>query len=136
MADQQTEKFEGWAVVELYGHNKEAGFVTTRYFGTGALFQIDVPELPEREIELSRPEYVNGSLAPAGSKVKRGAVEARSRLVGPGAIYALNPCTEGVVRKLLEDMAPRPIAIVSLPDGKQLLPGEEEDDGPYEDDFL
>ncbi len=32
----QTSKFEGWAVVELFGHSREAGYVTTDYFGSGA----------------------------------------------------------------------------------------------------
>ena len=131
--EQQTEKYEGWAVVELYGHQKEVGFVTTRYFGTACLFQIDVPELPEREVVTQRPEWIGSWLAPAGATVKKSAVEGRTRMVGPGAIYALNPCTEAAARKIIENSAPRDIAVVSLPEGKQLLPGEPNDED-FDDD--
>jgi hypothetical protein len=137
--------FEGWAVVELMGHQKEVGFVTTRYFGGPALFQVDVPELPEREVEMKRPEYATFtnlageeeySLLPAGSKVIRGAVAARTRFVSPAAIYALNPCTEEAARKVIETSRPRSIALVSLPERKQLaaaLPGEPDQDDEDEE---
>lgn len=126
--EQQSAKFEGWAVVELMGHQREAGFVTTQYFGGPALFQVDVPELTEREVTLTRPEWVNGDYCPAGTKVVRGAIQARTRLVSPSAIYARNPCTEDVVRKMLEDSVPRPILAVTLPEGKRLEAPEQEDD--------
>ena len=48
--------FEGWAIVELFGHGKEAGFVKTEYYGSCAMFRVDVPELPEREYPLVRAE--------------------------------------------------------------------------------
>lgn len=131
--EQQQAKFEGWAVVELMGHQREVGFVTTQYFGGPALFQIDVPELPEREVVLDRPQYCDGTFAPAGTTIKREAVDGRTRLVSPSAIYAINPCTEEVARRQLDRMD-RPIKIVSLPEGKQLLPGESPDEDHYDDD--
>jgi hypothetical protein len=75
--------FSSWAIVELFGHQREIGFVTARYFGTACLFQIDVPELPEREYTLEHDAIVDDKWAPAGSVVKKKAVQARSRLVGP-----------------------------------------------------
>jgi len=124
-------QFEGWAVVELFGHQKEVGFVSTRYFGTAAMFQIDVPELPEREYELERPDWIGGQLAPAGSKVVRTAVAARSRFVGPSAVYALNPCSEIAARTAIERNVSREIRVISLPEGKQLQSASDED---YVDD--
>ena len=127
-------KFEGWAVVELYGHTKETGFVTTQYFGGSALFQIDIPELPEREVTMESPGYTDSGWTPEGSVVKKSAVPARSRLVGPGAIYSLNPCTEEFARKVL-DHESRIIAVVSMAGQQRLavtLPGEDECD--LEDD--
>jgi len=50
-------KFEGWAVVEIMGHNREIGFVTTEYFGGPALFRVDQPEFPEREYEYPLERY-------------------------------------------------------------------------------
>jgi hypothetical protein len=140
--EQQGAKFEGWAVIELFGHNKEAGLVTTEYFGDRAMFRIDIPELPEREIVLKREEYleVQGKyrMVPKGSKVQRQAVAARTRLVNPGAVYALNPCTEDAARRVIEELVPRKLAIVELAQDKQLTAGtsqqEEADLEDYADD--
>jgi hypothetical protein len=116
--DPQTNKFEGWAVVELFGHAKEIGFVTTQYFGTACLFQIDVPELPERELVLERPEYTDTAdgreWVPAGSKVKRAACPGRSRLVGPSAIYSMSPCTEETAKKAIEEFSPRRLILLEM----------------------
>lgn len=119
MASEQ-DRYEGWAVVEMFGHTKETGFVTTRYFGIAAMFQIDVPELPEREVTTTTPGYApEGGWLPAGSVVKKSAVPGRSRLVGPGAVYSLNPCTEEFAREVMERDS-RVIKIVSMPDRKLL----------------
>lgn len=135
--EQSQAKFEGWAMLELFGHQSEVGFVTTQYFGGAAMFQVDIPELPEREYELERPAYVdtgNGSdtWAPKGAKVRRKAVPARTRLISPGAIYALNPCTEETARKAIERNSPRGIILLDIPDEKPVLTAgepESEDEG-------
>ena len=126
---EQQSKFEGWAVVELFGHQREVGFVTTQQFGQACLFQIDVPELPEREFVLRRPEYVAEFFAPAGSKVRREMSPARSRLVGPGAVYALNPCTEEAARIAIEELSPRKLILLETPkkESAALLPGESQE---------
>jgi hypothetical protein len=122
-------KFEGWAIVELFGHQREAGFVTTQYYGNAAMFQLDVPELPEREYILERADWVGNDLVPIGSTVKKEAVAGRSRLINPSAVYALNPCDEAGVRKALETGARREIKLVKLAEGKQLVAaGTEADD--------
>ncbi len=126
-------QFEGWAVVELYGHQREVGFVSTQYYGAASLFQIDVPELEEREYQLKSPEWAGSQLIQAGSIVRREAVAGRSRLVGVGAIYAINPCTEQTARDLIDRNATRKLQLVSLAESSQLpaevtLPGEDSDD--------
>ena len=57
----------------------------------GALFRVEVPQLPEREVTLIRPEWIENEMVGAGSKILRGAVEGRTRFIGPGAVYAMNP---------------------------------------------
>ncbi len=139
--DQAQAKFEGWAVVEMMGHQREVGFVTTEVFGAACLFRIDTPGLPEREYELPAPEWVetNGvsRLAPKGAKVKREASPARSKLVGPPAIYAITPCTEETALKALERLIHRPLILLEVPDGKKLLaldPGGDYPDPDGEDE--
>lgn len=134
---EQNNKFEGWAVVELFGHSREAGFVTTEYFGSGALFRVEVPALPEREVTLKRPEWVDGKLAYEGSKILRGAVLGRTRFIGPSAIYAMNPCSKDACIKAIEAMSTRDVKIIELVEHKQLvttLPGEDYDEEGYEED--
>jgi hypothetical protein len=120
MSETKQAAFEGWAIVELFGHAKEIGFVTTQYFGSACLFQIDVPPLPEREIILDRVQYIQhdneGGIhwTPAGSKVKRLASPGRSPLVGPSAIYKLTPCTQETAMLALEEFCPRPMVLLEL----------------------
>jgi len=138
----QQNRFEGWAVVELFGHAKEIGFVTTQYFGSACLFQIDVPELPEREYLLERPEYVNTDdggreFMRSGTKVKRTAVLARTRLVGPSAVYSMTPCTEETARKAIEEFAPRRLILLEVAPPQPALqvtwPGKDAEDEEDDD---
>lgn len=126
--DQQTAKFEGWAVVELFGHQREAGHVTTEYFGPAAMFRIDVPELPARDFILTRPEYHDVDagcvMCPVGSKIQRAAVPGRTRFVSPSAIYALNPCTQDAAFAALERMIERTVKVIELAPQAKLSTGE------------
>ena len=106
--------FEGWAIVELMGHQQEIGFVTTEAYGQAVLFRVDTPELPEREFVLTQPEW-DGETLPAGSKVKRSGSPARTRLIAPGSLYAINPCTEEAAREALESRVHRKLILIEKP---------------------
>lgn len=113
--ENQTE-FSGWAVVEVMGHQTHIGFTQTQTFGTACMFRVDTPELPEREYELKRPEWIDGAgTCPAGTKVKREAAAAVSVLIGASSIYRITPCTEVVAREQIERHAARPLIVVSKP---------------------
>jgi hypothetical protein len=129
-------QFEQWAVVEMFGHVKEIGFVTTQYFGTACLFQVDVPELSEREYVLEAPEWVDGKYAPAGSKVRRPASPAKTRLIGPGAVYSMTPCTEETAMRAVESFSRRPLVLLEVPANvAALLPGEPVTDAEDEESY-
>ena len=141
--EEKQSHFEGWAIIELFGHAREAGYVSTEYFGSGALFRVEVPALEEREVVLDRPEWIETEFALIGSKVSRGRVEGRTRFIGPGAVYAMNPCSEEAARKALEAMTPRKVKVIELvSDRKALRPPDEDDsymepeDDPYEDEAV
>lgn len=114
MSEQQA-SFEGWAIVEMFGHNKAAGFVTTQQFGQACLFRVDTPDLPERDVKLNRPGYAGAEWVEAGATVRRPAEPARSKLIGPGAVYAINPCTEEAVREYLESSRTLPLIVLDRP---------------------
>jgi hypothetical protein len=137
--------FEGWAVVEMMGHRKEIGYVTTQAFGQAVLFRVDTPELPEREYVLESPEYASDKSdgtqwCPVGTKVKRGATSARSCLVAPSSLYAINPCSEQAAMALIERNVHRPLIVLELPEQAALQAAPDYDyDGTdeqgIEDDF-
>jgi hypothetical protein len=64
------DKFETWAIVELFGHNKIAGKVSEQTIGGSSMVRVDVPDTE--------------------------ASPAFTRLLNVSAIYAINPVTEEV----------------------------------------
>jgi hypothetical protein len=107
---------EGWAIVELFGHNKIAGYVTTAIIGTSAMLRIDIPEVEEA------PAY--------------------TRFYGPGAIYSLTLVTEEIARAALKAIRPAAVTVY-IP--RQIAPsagygsyydaddGDEDDEDNHED---
>jgi hypothetical protein len=132
--DAQNARFEGWALIELFGHQREAGYVTTQYFGDRAMFQVDVPEIPARTETTDRPRWIGDVLAPAGAVVEGAAIPGRTRLINPGAVYAMNPATEDAVRAAIQRGAQREIKVISLPENAQLSTGETQPDRCEEED--
>ncbi len=110
--------FSDWALVELMGHQREAGFVTTQYFGDKAMFQIDVPEIAEREETINKPTWgPEDKLLPVGSVISREGIKGRTRLVNPSAVYAINPATEEAVRAAVGATERREMKVISIPSG-------------------
>ena len=80
---QQSEKFDVWALIELFGHSRIAGRVTERNLGGGAFLQVDVPETK------NNPPF--------------------TRLLNPSAIYAINPLDEETARNYANRLEVAPI---------------------------
>ena len=70
-----------WAILELFGHKRLAGKISEHVLGSSALIRCDVPAT----------ETLNAD----GTKRETAAY---SKLVGPGAIYCITPCSEEVAR--------------------------------------
>ena len=119
--EQQQAQFEGYAILELMGHNREAGYVTTQYFGGPALFRIDQPEIPEREYELTRAQWIDNVLAQPGTKVRREAVPGKTAFVGPSAVFRMTPCSKETVEHAVDGMMPAPIKILHLVAREELV---------------
>jgi len=122
---EQQSQFEGWAILEIFGHQKYAGFVKTEYYGTACMFRCDVPPLEERQQVTRGGCYVetdadSRSWVPPGSIVKKGVTQGYSKLFGVGAIYSMTPCDQDAALKAVEELQPRSLMLVSLPKGKAL----------------
>jgi hypothetical protein len=114
MAENQAD-FSGWAIVEIFGHQRYAGFVTTAAFGQAVLFRVDVPPLEERERVTKHYGYDDdGKSIPAGSTVKETAVQGYTKYFGPGAIYGMTPCTQAVAEEAVASMQSRKVSVVTL----------------------
>jgi len=128
MNEQQQSSFNGWAKVEVMGHQSHIGFVKTEAYGAAVLFRIDSPGAPEREYVLESPEYacpMEGqpdlrSWCPKGTKVRRVERPPVSVLVGAGSIYRIIPCTEAVALASIEREERAQLIVVELPEGKSL----------------
>lgn len=70
-------KFEQWAVVEIMGHRKFAGFVSELSIGGTSFVRVDIPEVTARD----------GEVMPSFTKI-----------FGAGSIYCISPCTEETAR--------------------------------------
>ena len=125
MSEQAQANFDGWAIVDVLGHQRYVGYVTTQAFGQAVLFRIDVPALEAREHETKRPGYGNdGRYLPAGTKVTEGAVAGYTKLIGAGSIYAITPCTKDAALEAVEAVQARPLMNVVLPPDRSLGAGE------------
>lgn len=120
MTEQQQASFEGWAKVEVMGHQSHIGFVKTEAYGAAVLFRIDTPPLPEREYTLASPQYAAGGYYPIGAVVRRPEEPGASVLVGAGSIYRIVPCTEEVAMHAIDAGRRAPLILVSLPAEKAL----------------
>lgn len=118
------EKFDQWAIVELFGHQRIAGRVTEQTIGGCAFVRVDVPEC----------EAV-GSNPPT---------QAFTKLFGNGAIYGISFVDEATARMAARQLRVRPINAFELRRALQDLPsvggmptrqtellGTENDDWPY-----
>jgi hypothetical protein len=126
MSEQQQAKFDGWAIVDVLGHQRYVGYVMTEAYGAAVLFRIDVPALEERERVTKRPGYVGDRYCPVGTTVKEGAVEGYTKLIGAGSIYAITPCTKDAALKAVEEMQARPLMSLQLPPEAALPPAAEQ----------
>ncbi|MGE4183329.1 MAG: acetyltransferase [Limisphaerales bacterium] len=99
MSTDCTAKFNEWALVELFGHNRIVGLVSEASLAGRAFLRVDVPP-------------AEGA---AGF----------TRYFSPGAIYAINPVTEDVARAMLVQYRPEPVARYQLPQIAVKVGGED-----------
>lgn len=104
---EQHQSFNTWAIVEILGHKRFAGYLTEQTFGVATLIRVDVPETeqPER----------NGWKG----KIPAHKTPSYSKLIGVSSIYCITPCTEEVARKaaavIEADNQPLPVSLPQLP---------------------
>lgn len=81
-AKEQTEKFDQWCILDLFGHQRTAGHVTEATIGGCAFIRIDVPEG-----DGYRTEYY-----------------------GNGAVYSMRPVSEEIAREVVKTHVSQPVS--------------------------
>lgn len=123
--------FTGWAIVELLGHKKMAGFLSEQPIAGGVMLRVDVPETSPSEAERSRARAVEGWSPPA--------TVGYTKLVGLGSIYGITPVTEDVARLAAREIErynePLPVSLPALAAKSSAVEADvvenESDDLPY-----
>jgi len=121
MSDEQ--KYEGldcWAIVDLFGHNRVAGKLTTQTLGAACLLRMDVPEvvIPEtKKQEWNYDAYPAKVVTKIIPSRKKGGY---TRFFGVGAIYSINPVTEELARRAVAAIDSDPVKPFEIPEVKAL----------------
>jgi hypothetical protein len=79
----ENKTFELWAIVELMGHQKIAGYISEQSIAGTNMLRVDVPETEKA------PKF--------------------TRFVGGSGIYAINPCTEEIARMIAGNLQVKPV---------------------------
>ena len=87
--------FETWAVIEVMGHKRLAGFVTEQTVAGAAFVRVDVPAVLNADTTVELPAF--------------------TKLLGAGSIYAITPCTEETARAFVCKMRERAFANYEAP---------------------
>lgn len=94
MDQQERETFEGFAIVELMGHNVISGYCSEQVIGGAAMLRVDVPAVDEE------PAY--------------------TKFFAPSAIYAITPTDEATALVAATRLRRRPIDEWIVPQPKQI----------------
>lgn len=82
-------RFETWAIVEIMGHHRYAGYVTEQVIAGGSFLRVDVPEFD------GRPAF--------------------TKLFGTSSIYGITPVAESVARAMAQQLDQQPVTVWDLP---------------------
>ncbi len=103
-------QLETWAIVEVMGHSRYAGFVRQVPMGGAMMIRVDVPEIPESEVEMPR-NYPSVD-AP---KMKIPGTPAFTKFLGVSSIFAITPCTKEAAIAAVKAFRSAPMTIIDLP---------------------
>lgn len=108
-----------WAIVEIFGHQRIAGYLTEQVIAGQGFVRIDVPAIE-----------ANGAHAQG--------VQAHTALYGPGAIYAINPVDEALARMAASQIRRAPVSEYGLRGILKNMPDEHRQrlltaDGEYDE---
>ena len=99
--DEPGKSFEGYAIVEVFGHSQIAGYVSEQLVGGSPMVRVDVPAVD------GKPAF--------------------TKCYGPKAIYAVTPTDEATAKMAAQAFRTRPVDEWTLPTPKALPPVSDHD---------
>lgn len=114
--------FEGWAILELMGHRRLAGWVEEVQLAGHGMIRLDVPEHPWQNgctCGSAAPDSTNHELHAPHCQMFRVPDEEKpadvyaTQFYSPAALYCLTPTTEPVARSIRS--RPAPVHAFELP---------------------
>lgn len=110
---EESTKFEEWAVLELFGHQRLAGLVTEVQIGGASFVRVDVP-----------------------GDTRKGRLTKLTKMYNPSAIYAITPVTEETARMIAKACSGEPVTrwdVIEMVQEakKRLKPAHEDMDESY-----
>lgn len=94
-----SDTFEGWAIVELMGHRRLAGYVSEQEVASSAMLRLDIPSEPPV-----------------------------TQFYSASALYCMTPTTEEIARGFASRVRPAPVQRYELPAAPAAVPDIEDDD--------
>lgn len=112
MSTEQDTTFEGWAILELMGHRRLIGRLSTATIAGASFLRIDIPQEGDKEA---------------------------TQFYSPSAVYAITPTTEELALRAAHLNIVAPVSRFELPAPKAPADaatdlGQEEDDDEYDQD--
>ena len=107
---EQGTPFEGWAILELMGHRRLAGYVREQDVAGASFVRIDVP----------RADVENEALA--------------TQFYAPAAVYCITPTTEETARRVAVLAHPTPVKQWELPPATTPAGSDRDDDVDVDED--
>ena len=104
-------EYEGWVILELFGHRRLGGRITIAELGGAQLIRIDVHETCEEKVATQTLGFrclTHDSETPHDQVVA-------TQFYGGGAIYCLTPCTEAIARNVAKANRPEPVHEWEIP---------------------
>lgn len=105
MNEQQKPQTGMWVIMEIFGHQRIAGYMTEQVIGGQGFIRVDVPEITAD--------------AHGGE-----AVQAHTKFYGPGAVYAINPVDESIARLAAVQIRHAPVSEYGLRGVLRNMPDE------------
>lgn len=112
-------ELETWAIVEIFGHKKLAGFVRSVPMGGAVMIRVDVPAIKEETEEYEQTNYDERDEDGRYKKEKKSrlipAVPGFTQFLGVSSVFSLTPCTEEAAMYLLKRWRPSPNYVLDAP---------------------